>query len=49
MSGNFGAPGWDNKNPYRYRGKFNDNAKTRSTGKSFEEIVEMFFEKDKCK
>lgn len=36
-----GSPGWDGKNPYRYSGKFNDNAKTRSTGKTLEEILRM--------
>lgn len=45
MSGSKGSPGWDGKNPYRYSGKFNDNAKTlrknRSTGKTLEEILKM--------
>ena len=41
MSGYKGSPGWDGKNPHRYSGKFNDNAKTRSTGKSLEEILKM--------
>mgnify|MGYP000273877681 CR=1 FL=1 len=40
MSGYKGSPGWDGKNPYRYSGKLDDNAKTRSTGKSLEEVKE---------
>jgi hypothetical protein len=46
MSGYKGSPGWDGKNPYRYSGKLDDNAKTRSTGKSLEEILKMLNKED---
>lgn len=46
MSGYKGSPGWDGKNPHRYSGKFNDNSKTRSTGKSLEEILKMLNNED---